>query len=184
MILETVRERAREACRELFGQSPEDISVEFTDKFGDLAVNCFYMAKTLRQAPPKIAAALAEKMVGGPVAAAEAVSGYVNLTLAGGDLFSAAIAPALEAPGSVGDAPRAEAAPRPGGFSSPTRTSPAPRSRPQQLPRRGIARILAAAGREVVQVNLVNDRGIHICKSMLAYQEEGEGRTPESPEEA
>lgn len=42
------------------------------------------------------------------------------------------------------------------------------------------ARILAANGYEVMKVNLVNDRGIHICKSMLAYQQFGNNETPES----
>ncbi len=42
-----------------------------------------------------------------------------------------------------------------------------------------IARILEATGAEVLRVNLINDRGIHICKSMLAYQRFGEGRTPQ-----
>ncbi len=42
------------------------------------------------------------------------------------------------------------------------------------------ARILAANGYEVMKVNLVNDRGIHICKSMLAYEQYGHGETPES----
>lgn len=42
------------------------------------------------------------------------------------------------------------------------------------------ARILAANGYHVQKVNLVNDRGIHICKSMLAYQKEGNGETPTS----
>ncbi|MCO5950338.1 arginine--tRNA ligase [Mucilaginibacter flavidus] len=43
-----------------------------------------------------------------------------------------------------------------------------------------VSEILAAAGYEVVKTNLVNDRGIHICKSMLAWQKFGEGETPES----
>ncbi|MCB2173588.1 arginine--tRNA ligase, partial [archaeon] len=42
------------------------------------------------------------------------------------------------------------------------------------------ARILAAAGADVRKVNLINDRGIHICKSMLAYRTFGDGATPES----
>ncbi len=41
------------------------------------------------------------------------------------------------------------------------------------------SRILWASGYEVMKVNLVNDRGIHICKSMLAYQKYGSGETPE-----
>ncbi|QNF34625.1 arginine--tRNA ligase [Adhaeribacter swui] len=43
-----------------------------------------------------------------------------------------------------------------------------------------VAEILKANGHEVVKVNLVNDRGIHICKSMLAYQLFGHNETPES----
>ncbi len=42
-----------------------------------------------------------------------------------------------------------------------------------------LARIMAAAGNRVVKTNIVNDRGIHICKSMLAWQKWGNGITPE-----
>jgi len=43
-----------------------------------------------------------------------------------------------------------------------------------------VAQILDATGYEVIKANLVNDRGIHICKSMLAWQKFGNGETPES----
>lgn len=43
-----------------------------------------------------------------------------------------------------------------------------------------VAQILEANGYKVIKSNLVNDRGIHICKSMLAYQKYGNGETPES----
>lgn len=43
-----------------------------------------------------------------------------------------------------------------------------------------ISEILTAAGNKVVKTNIVNDRGIHICKSMLAWKKWGEGETPES----
>ena len=41
-------------------------------------------------------------------------------------------------------------------------------------------RILSACGNKVIKTNIVNDRGIHICKSMLAWQKFGNGETPES----
>lgn len=44
-----------------------------------------------------------------------------------------------------------------------------------------VAEILKADGHEVKKVNLVNDRGIHICKSMLAWKKWGQGETPQSP---
>jgi len=43
-----------------------------------------------------------------------------------------------------------------------------------------VAELLKASGYEVVKANLVNDRGIHICKSMVAYQHFGNGETPAS----
>lgn len=43
-----------------------------------------------------------------------------------------------------------------------------------------ISKILEANGKRVVKTNIVNDRGIHICKSMLAWQKWGNGETPES----
>ncbi len=43
-----------------------------------------------------------------------------------------------------------------------------------------ISRLLEANGAQVQKVNLINNRGVHICKSMLAYQKYGNGETPES----
>ncbi len=43
-----------------------------------------------------------------------------------------------------------------------------------------VARLLEANGHKIMKVNLVNDRGIHICKSMVAWQKKGNGATPES----
>ena len=43
-----------------------------------------------------------------------------------------------------------------------------------------VSKILEASGSRVKKVNLVNDRGIHICKSMLAWQEQGKGEDPDS----
>lgn len=43
-----------------------------------------------------------------------------------------------------------------------------------------VAEILKASGRKVYKTQIINDRGIHICKSMLAWQKFGQGETPES----
>src|SRR5690606_10890003 len=43
-----------------------------------------------------------------------------------------------------------------------------------------VAEILAANGKTVVKTNIVNDRGIHICKSMLAWMKWGKGQTPKT----
>lgn len=43
-----------------------------------------------------------------------------------------------------------------------------------------VAELLKAVGKKVIKVNIVNDRGVHICKSMLAWQKFGNGETPQS----
>ena len=43
-----------------------------------------------------------------------------------------------------------------------------------------LSKIMKANGNQIVKTNIVNDRGIHICKSMLAWQKWGNGATPES----
>src|SRR5699024_11801123 len=43
-----------------------------------------------------------------------------------------------------------------------------------------VSRILDAAGHQITRANLINDRGVHICKSMLAYKLFGKDETPES----
>ncbi|NDW13550.1 arginine--tRNA ligase [Bacteroides sp. 214] len=45
---------------------------------------------------------------------------------------------------------------------------------------KALANVMAANGNKVIMTNIVNDRGIHICKSMLAWQKYGNGETPES----
>lgn len=45
-----------------------------------------------------------------------------------------------------------------------------------------LSKIMKANGNQIVKTNIVNDRGIHICKSMLAWQKWGNGATPESTE--
>ena len=183
MLLAKIDEICRAAVKKTFDFEPARVSVEFSDKFGDLAFNCFHLAKSLRQAPPKIAAALAEHLVvDGLTSSAEATSGYVNITLVDQALFSAAITPALADAKVVGRSqPDDNSKTLMVEFSSPNT------NKPQHLGHvrndclgDSIARILTAVGNKVVRANVVNDRGIHICKSMLAYQREGEGKTPES----
>jgi arginyl-tRNA synthetase len=43
-----------------------------------------------------------------------------------------------------------------------------------------VAEIIKASGKKVYKTQIINDRGIHICKSMLAWQKFGNGETPES----
>ena len=67
------------------------------DNMGDLALPCFKLSRTLRRAPVQIAAALCECLQDlAPVAKAEAVNGYLNITLAGEYLLGNVLAEILE----------------------------------------------------------------------------------------
>ncbi len=183
MLLEKLQDICREAVKSRFDVEVAEVSIDFPDKFGDLCMNCFYLARDLRQAPPKIAAALADHLNGVEfIEAAEATSGYVNFTIRRDVLMEAAVAPVLAARSAFGTLPADDNSPAiMVEFSAPNT------NKPQHLGHvrnnclgDSLSRILSAAGNKVLRANLINDRGIHICKSMLAYQREGSGATPTS----
>ena len=157
---------------------PENCPPEFE---GDITVNCFRLAKSLRNAPPKIAAEAERFLASHPdVESAETIKAFVNVTLRAEALFRDCVADedALFARIPVPEAERRRVLIE---FSAPNT------NKPQHLGHvrnntlgEATTAMLRAVGHDCIPVNLVNDRGIHICKSMLAYQRWGEGATPES----
>ena len=158
-------------------------------EMGDLGSPMFAFAKSLRMAPPQIAAGVAE------IAASDcslgkvlAVGPYVNIKL---DKANAAgpILAAVKAQGeSYGSFNQSGKKPLEGRkvmieFSSPNTNKPLHLGhiRNDALGE-SVSRILKAAGADVYKVDLINNRGVHICKSMLAYKmfHEAKGDTPES----
>ncbi|TVQ23662.1 MAG: arginine--tRNA ligase [Spirochaetaceae bacterium] len=151
---------------------------------GDLAVPMFPFAKLLRTSPAAIASAVAARLAstaGASDGTAVAAGPYVNIRLPRADVAASAV-PRVLAEGDVYgrnalyDGTRITIE-----FSSPNTNKPLHLGhlRNDALGE-SLSRVLAACGATVRSVNLVNDRGIHICKSMLAYQEFGAGETPES----
>ena len=158
-------------------------------EMGDLGSPMFAFAKSLRMAPPQIAAGVAE------IAASDcslgkvlAVGPYVNIKL---DKANAAgpILAAVKAQGeSYGSFNQSGKKPLEGRkvmieFSSPNTNKPLHLGhiRNDALGE-SVSRILKAAGADVYKVHLINNRGVHICKSMLAYKmfHEAKGETPET----
>jgi arginyl-tRNA synthetase len=143
----------------------------------DLCFGCFPFAKELKKKPDEVAKFLAEKLTNRESIESATPSGpYVNLRFDLHNFASASIGQFLLPPKA--EEPTEHIVIE---FSSPNT------NKPQHLGhvRNNVigdstARILQFAGRKVTKVNLVNDRGIHICKSMLAYQLHGNGVTPES----
>jgi arginyl-tRNA synthetase len=159
----------------------ELVSMEIPPRpeLGDLAVPMFPFAKLLRDAPPRIAAAVVEAVGENPQGVLEVAGPYVNLRLSRPAYASAVLTAVFE-----GQALKTDS--RSGRrimveFSAPNTNKPLHLGhlRNDALGE-SISRILDAAGAEVRKVNLINDRGIHICKSMLAYEEFSDGATPQS----
>ncbi len=148
---------------------------------GDVTINCFPLAKPLRQNPMQLAAKVGEFLQGHPdVAQAEVTKAFVNLTLKPAALMRDTVADEAALLASVA-LPEGERRKILIEYSAPNTNKPMHLGHVRNnTVGMCTAAILKRAGHDVVQVNLVNDRGIHICKSMIAYQRFGEGCTPES----
>ncbi len=149
---------------------------------GDLSIPCFPLAKVLRKAPQAIAGELAEALASNPLlAGAEAVNGFLNLRYDPAAYFAAALSPVLRDPAGYGRAAQPTGRRVMVEFSSPNTNKPQHLGHIRNnLLGATVANLLEACGDEVVRANLVNDRGIHICKSMMAYRDRGGDQTPAS----
>ncbi len=157
-------------------------------EMGDLGAPMFAFAKALRMAPPQIAAGVAAKITDKSLGEFIAVGPYLNVKLD----KSGAAAPILAAVKAQGDAYGSTNSegkkPLEGRrvmieFSSPNTNKPLHLGHVRNdALGESVSRILKAAGADVYKVDLINNRGVHICKSMLAYKlfHEANGDTPES----
>jgi arginyl-tRNA synthetase len=185
MIEKILAAGTAEAIAELYGQSydPAGVQVQKTRKEfeGDLTVVIFPLTRISRKSPEQtageIGAYLTEKI--SEVSRFTVVKGFLNIVIsesywyaflereAGSDNFGTR--PSDNGPLQVVE------------FSSPNTNKPLHLGHIRNnLLGWSVTNILAANGKKVVRVNLVNDRGIHICKSMLAYLKWGNGETPET----
>lgn len=150
-------------------------------EMGDVGIPMFTFAKTLRMAPPMIAAEVV-KIINSELAAKAAEAGtflnvgpYVNAKLNKAAAASTTLKTIHEQADTYGSLNKEGKAPLSGRrvmieFSSPNTNKPLHLGhlRNDALGE-SVSRILKAAGAEVFKVDLINNRGVHICKSMLAY---------------
>ncbi|MFM2248787.1 MAG: arginine--tRNA ligase [Pseudomonadota bacterium] len=148
----------------------------------DLAMPCHRYAKALRKAPQQIAVAIGEIAAAHPlVAKAEAANGFLNLSFSWPAVAARVVAFAEADPAALGHSDLLAGQKVVIEYSSPNTNKPQHLGHCRNnLLGQTIANLLARAGAAVTRLNLVNDRGIHICKSMLAYQRSGGGQTPET----
>ena len=149
---------------------------------GDLTLVVFPFVRAAKKKPEEVAEEIGAKLLDmQAIAGFNVVKGFLNLSLDRGvyvdqfKTFSTDPNFGLPAPGSKG-AYIVE-------YSSPNTNKPLHLGHIRNnLLGYSVAEILKANGVAVTKVQIINDRGIHICKSMLAWQEYGNGETPDSSE--
>ena len=189
---------AKQAVQALYGieATDEQIQLQKTrpEFEGNITLVVFPFVKLARKAPAQVAAEIGEWLMAngeGLIAKHNAVQGFLNLSIS--DAFWIDQLESIDADENYGRFDRPANAPSLEGrdgeglplmmveYSSPNTNKPLHLGHVRNnLLGYSIARIQEANGWRVVKTNIVNDRGIHICKSMLAWLKFGNGETPES----
>ncbi len=177
-------EKAKAAVSALYGADLPDASfqVQVTRKEfeGDYTLVVFPLLKVSRLSPEATGNAIGDwlKENTAEISAYNTVKGFLNLSFS--NSYWAGLFSSIAAADDFGQLP-------PTGktimveFSSPNTNKPLHLGHIRNnLLGWSVSRLLEANGHKVMKVNLVNDRGIHICKSMLAWLKTGNGETPES----
>lgn len=184
MIEKILAEKATEAISLLYGHQldPSSVTVQKTrpEFEGDLTIVVFplisYSGKSPEETGKDIGYWLQQKI--SLVTSFNVVKGFLNLVISDDfwlDFFSASLLNP-----SYGFAAEDKSPPIVIEYSSPNTNKPLHLGHIRNnLLGWSIAEILKANGRKVIKVNLVNDRGIHICKTMLAYRKWADGVLPE-----
>lgn len=172
-----------EAIETLYGQPAQSVKLEHTnpDFAGDYTFVVFPLLRISRSTPEATAEAIGNqlKQHAAIVSDFNVVKGFLNLVLKT-DIYADFLKSQWNNPQfgqtNLGSGKKVMVE-----YSSPNTNKPLHLGHVRNnLLGMSVANLYKAAGYEVVMANLVNDRGIHICKSMLAWQKFGNGETPES----
>jgi arginyl-tRNA synthetase len=179
-----IQQAVKTACKNLFQAEIGQVDVQPTksDFEGDLTVILFPLLKYIKKKPQQLGDEIGVYLVK-EIEAVESynvIKGFLNLTLSDAYFFD--FFKSIEGNSRFGIAPTDEnAAAVMVEYSSPNTNKPLHLGHIRNnLLGYSVAEILKASGKKVYKTQIINDRGIHICKSMLAWQKFGEGETPES----
>lgn len=186
MIEQQFSAAIRSAIQILYGVAiaPEQAVLQKTKKEfeGHLTLVVFPFLRISKKTPEQTAQEIGEYLLEHEpsVASFNVIKGFLNLTVAGLNWIE--MLNAMHAQETYGITHPAEEAPLVMiEYSSPNTNKPLHLGHVRNnLLGYSLSKILKANGNRVIKTNIVNDRGIHICKSMLAWQKWGEGVTPES----
>jgi arginyl-tRNA synthetase len=180
-----ISEAVAKAVKELYGvdAAPSSITPQTTRKDfeGNLTIVVFPWVKAARKAPEAVGKEIGDWLVENEPAVDRynVVKGFLNLVIEP-TFWSSVLQHILETK-DYGTVNSTEESPLVMiEYSSPNTNKPLHLGHVRNiLLGDSLSRILGACGNRVVRTNIVNDRGIHICKSMLAWQKWGDGVTPE-----
>ena len=189
MTLETIlTEAVKTAVNNLYGieATAQQVQIQKTrpEFEGNLTIVVFPFVKAARKAPAQVAAEIGEALLGHEIVEKyNAVQGFLNLSIAPAfwlgqleNIYADEHYGYLTRQKEDGTQPLMMVE-----YSSPNTNKPLHLGHVRNnLLGYSIAKIQEANGWKVVKTNIVNDRGIHICKSMLAWQKFGNGETPET----
>jgi len=176
--------KASEAIKAIYGtevaETSLQVSVTRKEFEGDYTLVTFPLLKITHQAPDVTGNAIGEWLVANvpEISAFNSVKGFLNLSFSpvywNEALRDTAADPAFGQLPSTGKRIMVE-------FSSPNTNKPLHLGHIRNnLLGDSVSRILKACGNDVIKATLVNDRGVHICKSMYAWEKLFDGKTPES----
>ena len=176
----------REAVSSLYGVDAADdlLQIQKTRREfeGDFTLVVFPLTKISRHSPEQTANEIGEHLTRSipAISGFNVIKGFLNLLLAPSEWFTrlnsmhAGTGYGFTEPGPDAETVVIE-------YSSPNTNKPLHLGHIRNnLLGYSLSRICAAAGNKVIRTNIVNDRGIHICKSMIAWQKYGNSRTPAS----
>lgn len=180
-VLEALNRIAREEDKTL-PRAEERLSVSKPPKIemGDLSYPLFPFAKELNIPAPALAARVAD-VLGGSDAGVTVAGAYINIRINRAQSIETLVKTVKETASHWGCGEELAGRRVMIEFSSPNTNKPLHLGHLRNdILGESCARILRARGASVKKVNLINDRGVHICKSMLAYQKFALGESPES----
>ena len=184
-ILSVLRQHIAQTLETLYGLQDAQIDLQATreDFAGDVTLLVFPFVKAARKAPQDTAQQIGQALqqrIPHIVSGYNVVKGFLNIELSP-EVFAEQFAAAYREE-NFGFRHADPAAPAVMvEYSSPNTNKPLHLGHIRNnLLGFSVARLVEAAGKRVVKTQIVNDRGIHICKSMLAWQLFGNGETPES----
>ena len=185
-LQEILLENTKKAIAQHYGQQIENIEIQLTRKEfeGDYTIVLFPLLKLIKAKPEQIGEVLGAYLTEhlAEVTAYNVVKGFLNLTIA--DSYFLSFFGEIAAQERYGTTPiTAESPAMIVEYSSPNTNKPLHLGHIRNnLLGFSMAKILEATGKRVYKTQIINDRGIHICKSMIAWQLFGKGETPESTE--